>query len=227
MSSFLKCFDIFGAKFDFFIGGSTKYTSQFGALLSLLTILLILAATSYFLNKFFRREESTTTFNTVFQNNLNLDFDKIPIMMRISNTDFQIHPQWQKIWNMKLLVWHGEMNQTDPSKKISQYPTYYDLETCDIKIHFGKSAYLFETISDINTYLCPSMKNSSESLYGIYGDPSKPYSYYNFQFYRCSKDCLDSKTIDSYLTSTYMDMRTLDYSTDSNSLIPFTPFVRG
>jgi hypothetical protein len=226
MKKLIRECDTFGQKVELFVNGESKFKSLFGGMLWILTLLMIGAASGYFLSKFFNRDESTTITNTVFSNDVNYDLHKIPIMMRLSNSLLQVRPDWEKIWNVKLKIWHGGVNETDPLKRLTQYPTDFDLETCDLNKHFGEWAYLFRNISDLDTYICPNMRNQSEPIYGVYGDVRKPFSYYNFYFHRCAENCIDSKVMNSYLSNTFMDMRTVDFSTDSNSIVPNSAFVR-
>ena len=103
------------------------------------------------------------------------------------------------------------------------------MEQCDLNKHFGEYKYLFVNLTDISTFFCPVMRNYTQTIYGIYGN-TNPFSYYNFVIYKCSEsnggNCIDEDTQEKLLTSTYVDMRTVDVSINSNEQYVKTPTIR-
>ena len=79
----------------------------------------------------------------------------------------------------------------------------------------------------MSIFLCPNYQNSSYPISGVYGDDiDGQLKYYNIYFHRCQNYCKDSATIEKYLQSVYLDTVTVDYTTQSLTLVPYVPNIR-
>ena len=211
---FLSC----SAKFTFNESGETKYKTIIGGIISFLSIFGSCGLCIYFLLKFFDRNEASVVHSTqtdIYINNTNSH--KMPILLRLSDTNSKTFDNPEKIYNITLKVWHGGSN--DSTTLLQTYEDV-EMEKCDINKHFNSEfKKIINDIDNINTYFCPIQRNYNQTLYGIYGS-IYPFSYYSFTIRFCKNStennfCYPLEYSVNLLQESYLDVIIIDYTLDS------------
>ena len=211
---FLSC----SAKFTFNESGETKYKTIIGGIISFLSIFGSCGLCIYFLLKFFDRNEASVVHSTQTDIYINNTIShKMPILLRLSDTNSKTFDNPEKIYNITLKVWHGGSN--DSTTLLQTYEDV-EMEKCDINKHFnGEFKKIINDIDNINTYFCPIQRNYNQTLYGIYGS-IYPFSYYSFTIRFCKNStennfCYPLEYSVNLLQESYLDVVIIDYTLDS------------
>ena len=211
---FLSC----SAKFTFNESGETKYKTIIGGIISFLSIFGSCGLCIYFLLKFFDRNEASVVHSTQTDIYINNTIShKMPILLRLSDTNSKTFDNPEKIYNITLKVWHGGSN--DSTTLLQTYEDV-EMEKCDINKHFnGEFKKIINDIDNINTYFCPIQRNYNQTLYGIYGS-IYPFSYYSFTIRFCKNStennlCYPLEYSVNLLQESYLDVIIIDYTLDS------------
>ncbi len=116
----LKEIDMFGEEFKLKRKRNNTFRTSNGGVISLLTLFMILAAVIYFTKIFLDRVESTTVENIERKYDQYIDFSKVPIMMRLSDSKQVSLPDWYKVWNV---TFSYTVSGIDSQKQIIQKGT--------------------------------------------------------------------------------------------------------
>ena len=211
---FLSC----SANFTFNENGETKYKTIFGGIISFISIFGSCGLCIYFLLKFFDRNEASVVHSTQTDIYINNTIShKMPILLRLSDTNSKTFDNPEKIYNITLKVWHGGSN--DSTTLLQTYEDV-EMEKCDINKHFnGEFKKIINDIDNINTYFCPIQRNYNQTLYGIYGS-IYPFSYYSFTIRFCKNStennlCYPLEYSVNLLQESYLDVIIIDHTLDS------------
>ena len=206
------------AKFTFNEKGETTYKTIIGGIISFLSIFGSCGLCIYFLLKFFDRNEASVVHSTQTDIYINNTIShKMPILLRLSDTNSKTFDNPEKIYNITLKVWHGGSN--DSTTLLQTYEDV-EMEKCDINKHFnGEFKKIINDIDNINTYFCPIQRNYNQTLYGIYGS-IYPFSYYSFTIRFCKNStennfCYPLEYSVNLLQESYLDVIIIDYTLDS------------
>ena len=206
------------AKFTFNEKGETTYKTIIGGIISFLSIFGSCGLCIYFLLKFFDRNEASVVHSTQTDIYINNSIShKMPILLRLSDTNSKTFDNPEKIYNITLKVWHGGSN--DSTTLLQTYEDV-EMEKCDINKHFnGEFKKIINDIDNINTYFCPIQRNYNQTLYGIYGS-IYPFSYYSFTIRFCKNStennlCYPLEYSVNLLQESYLDVIIIDYTLDS------------
>lgn len=219
---YLKQFDYLSseAKLTFNLRGKKKMKTIIGGIISMVAIVSSVTLTIYFFVEFITKNNKTLISSNEYSPAVNITYShKMPFLLRLSNVENSPYQNPERIYKIRLKYWFGgKLNAT--SNKLQEHIDI-DVEKCDINKHFGDFKKLFENITDLNTFFCPVLRNPNETIYGLYGN-IKPYGFYHFHIYKCIKEnenneCEDESKIDELLSDTYLDMRTVDYSINSQN----------
>jgi len=206
------------ANFTFNEKGDTTYKTMIGGIISFITIFGSFGLCIYFLLKFFDRNKVTVVHSTQTDIYINNTIShKMPILLRLSDTNSNTFDNPNKIYNITLKVWHGGSNDS-----IFLPQTYEDvkMEKCDINKHFnGKFKNVINDLDNIDTYYCPIQRYYNQTLYGIYGS-IYPFSYYSFTIRFCknsteNNSCYPLDYSINLLQESYLDVIIIDYTLDS------------
>ena len=206
------------ANFTFNEKGDTTYKTMIGGIISFITIFGSFGLCIYFLLKFFDRNKVTVVHSTQTDIYINNTIShKMPILLRLSDTNSKTFDNPNKIYNITLRVWHGGSNDS-----IFLPQTYEDvkMEKCDINKHFnGKFKNVINDLDNIDTYYCPIQRYYNQTLYGIYGS-IYPFSYYSFTIRFCknsteNNSCYPLDYSINLLQESYLDVVIIDYTLDS------------
>ena len=219
--NFFKRFDYLSDQvfFTFNKEGETRNKTTYGGIISIISIILMTITGIYFFIKILMRENKYLITSVETSQHLNLsETNLIPFLFRLSDHNSVPYSKSEKIFKINLKFWYGGSNSTNNNEEEKQYEYDLPIEKCDINKHFGKYKYLFEKMSDLETFYCTVPRSYKNSIYGIYGN-ILPFSYYNFYFSICdieeNSNCYEKEEIQSILSNVYLDMRTIDYAIKS------------
>ena len=220
--NYLKKFDYLSDQVNLTFNkeGEIRNKTFYGGIISIISIFLMITTGIYFFIKLIRRENKYLLTSSESSPYLKInDSNNIPFLFRLSDYNNIPYNNTEKIYKINFKFWTGGSNST--SDNIENSKQHYEdllIEKCDLEKHFGKFKYLFEKMTDLDTFYCTFPRNSNQTLYGIYGNVF-PFAYYNFYFSICDIDtnsnCYQRDEIYSILSNFYLDMRTIDYDIKS------------
>ena len=223
LKGIMKKFDFYSNEVKLNIGKQrTRYSTFVGGIFGILTISVMFLLSFYFIKDFLNSSNVTITSNEQYTNDLLIDYHDFPIMFRLSNTYSQSYSESERLWGINML-WYSVNNTIQTTNTIK-------MEKCDINKHFGIYKSLFVNISDLNTYYCLGIRLQNQTIKGIYGD-NNYYSYYHFPIHYCTNstkmsNCFNESFIRSQLSSSYLDVKSLDYNLNNSLEAPSNVFLR-
>ncbi len=182
--NFFKRFDYLSDQvfFTFNKEGETRNKTTYGGIISIISIILMIITGIYFFIKIIMRENKYLITSVETSQHLNLsETNLIPFLFRLSDHNSVPYSKSEKIFKINLKFWYGGSNSTYNSEEEKQYEYDLPIEKCDINKHFGKYKYLFEKMSDLETFYCTVPRSYKNSIYGIYNN-ILPFQYYNFNY---------------------------------------------
>ena len=228
MNKIITSLDLYSTKVHFTINsGSKRNKTPIGGIITICSSLVIIAITIILLIEFVTGNNSTVQSSSTSTEDLHLPLYDYPFLLRLSTEKIIPYEEGSRLYTMTLKLKVGG------GKNTYQWTDDIVMEQCDINQHFGNFSYLFANISDLNTYLCPIIRQTNQSVVGIYGG-THLFQYYHFYITMCinstlnNNHCVDNKTMNKLLKATYLDVLTIDYNLDiTNSRDkPFKPYVR-
>lgn len=199
--------------------GKVQMKTFLGGIISLISIFFSIGLSIYFFIQFLTKNNKTLISSREYSHFVNLTGShQLPFLFRLSDLDNKPYKNPEKIYTIGLKYWYR--GKAELLKIDEQENKDIKIEKCDINKHFGEYKELFTNLSDLNTFFCPILREDNETIYGLYGS-SKPFSYYQFYIHKCMNDssnnngCEKINIIDSILSNTYLDIRTVDYSINS------------
>ena len=228
MKATLTNLDMFSSEVYFTINsGSRRNKTIIGGVITILSAVAIISLTILFLIEFFNNAKSNVLSSYHSTEHLNLPLHNYPFLLRLSTEKIQTYTEGARLYTITLKLKVGGSNNT------SQWTDDIAMETCDITKHFGNYSYLFQNISDLNTYLCPSIRYNNQSIIGIYGG-KELFQYYHFYITMCinstlnNNHCVDKDVMNKKLKATYLDVLSVDYNLDSNAKDkqPYAMYIR-
>lgn len=192
--------------------GSKKTKNIFGGFISLITILLMLSGSLYFVYDFFSRKKMTIISNTEIDPNVSIkNYSSIPFMVRLSANGNQRYPS--NYYTIYMMV-----SEFDESNGGTQIYTDLELEPCDVSEEYIVKKDLLKDIKDVDSYFCPKWKKNFD-LKGIYGTTNFSFVFYAFD--PCVGDhCADIDLVRSSLASSYFDFVTISNEVQHYSKSP-------
>ena len=227
MNKIITSLDLYSTKVHFTINsGSKRNKTPIGGIITIFSSLVIIAITIILLIEFVTGNNSTVQSSFASTEDLHLPLYDYPFLLRLSTEKIIPYEEGSRLYTMTLKLKVGG------GKNTYQWTDDIEMEQCDINQHFGNFSYLFANISDLNTYLCPIIRQPNQSVVGIYGG-AQIFQYYHFYITMCinstlnNNHCVDNKTMNKLLKATYLDVLTIDYNLDITNLRdkPFKPYV--
>ena len=201
--------------------GDIGYKTFIGGIISLISIIISFACITYFIIHMFLREDFTIIQSTEIDPYVNLtNSNKLPFLLRLTNTYAIPYENDEKLYYITASIWFGGTNET-LSYSAKQYSQSIKVEKCDINKHFSDEYKdYFKNIQDLNSYYCLSLRNSSETIYGVYGSVF-PFSYYSITLRFCknttenNNSCYTINQIKEIIDHPYLSVIFIDYSINS------------
>ena len=146
---------------------------------------------------------------------------KMPILLRISDTNSLAYEEDEKLYYITSSVWFGGSNDTTLSGSASQTSQSLNISKCDLNTHFtDEFKKYFEKFENLSSYYCIKPRNYSQTIYGLYGN-YYPFSFYSFTLRYCKNTtendnfCYSIDIIKEKLRSPYLDVIFIDYTMNS------------
>ena len=227
MKQILTYLDVYSSEVYFTINsGCKRNKTMVGGIISIFSSITMVTLTFFFVLQYLNGSSSSVLSSDQSTENLKLPLHNYPYLLRLSSEKAQTYKEGDHLYSISLKLKVGGGNNT------YQWTDDIIMEKCDINKHFGKYAYLFKNVTDLDTYLCPVLRMNNQSVVGIYGGKHL-FQYYHFYITMCTDNtnnnkCVDKETMDNKLKATYLDILTLDYNVDNAGLNekPYTLYVR-
>ena len=202
--------------------GEIGYKTYIGGIISLFSILSSFCFCIYFLYRMFGRKDLSVIYSTQLNPFVNLTYShKLPFLLRLTDTNSEPYDEDEKLYYITASIWYGGTNDSNLSYSAKQYSVSLNVTKCDINKHFSDEYKdYFKNITDLNTYYCLEQRNSSQTIYGIYGNIN-PFSYYSLTLRYCknstenNNSCYSYEKIENTLDYMYLDVIFIDYTIDS------------
>lgn len=220
-----------------FISNEVKLTFQkkneirlktaLGGLLCLISMSMVIGVCLYLFINLIQQGTIFVSNSTESSPYVNLsDTSGYPILLRLSNRNSEPFDSPESIYKIALKFWHGGSNNT-MDDTLDKKEIEIEVEQCSLEKHFGDYRYLFATLPDLNTFFCPRLRYSNETIFGRYGD-IYPYSYYHFTITMCINmpECLPIEAVKNITEGVYLDFRTIDHNIDNYHSQPQTETIK-
>ena len=224
MKSLIKKADFFPHKatLTFNEKGETGYKTFIGGLITIISILFSIICSSYFILRLFLRKDLTVIYSNEIDPFVNITYShKLPFLLRLTDTNSLPFEDDDKLYYITASIWHGGTNDTTISYSAKQHSVSFNIGKCDINKHFADEyKEMFKNWTELNTYYCIEPRNSSQTIYGLYGN-LYPFSYYSFTFRQCKNTTENNNSCYSYeemkekMMPPYLDVVFIDYSINS------------
>jgi len=188
MKSVIKKIDFLSHKatLTFNKKGDTGYKTFIGGLISIICLILSFICSFYFLYRLYLRRDISVIQSTNINPFVNLTYShKLPFILRLTDSNSLPFDDDERKYYITASIWYGGTNDTSLSANAEQKKVSLKIGKCDINKHFSEEyKKYFENFKDLNTYYCIEPRNSSQTIYGIYGN-IHPFSYYSFTVRYC------------------------------------------
>jgi hypothetical protein len=213
-SFFIDIFDINGQSISLHLFGKEKYKTFIGSVSGLLSLILMMGISIYFVMDLFQRKSLSIIFNED-NNQLPLNnLSNVPIMVTLGDLSSNIlDPEglyWidAKVMNYKRVIING-------TAKFFLELIPIELEKCNITKHFLDQSEMFKNLA-ISKYQCIPPGKYNITLFGRFGDTVNGWSYLAFFLNKCNakmgQKCLNDSYIESTLANTALSIAYSSYS---------------
>lgn len=224
----ISSIDFFSDEFRFTNwNGDTRNKCVIGGFITILFFITSISGIAYFINDFVRRG----TFNVITSSTLSNDYvianyTKIPFMLRITQSAISPFSNPESI--ISAIIYKYSTLTDDEVENSIQQRVIYNGQTCDINnpFHFHPDYRdLFTQFEDLHTFICGNYEGDLQDLIGTYGSISKN-QYFTYNISPCVNNtkpgivCETSENIRTILNDSRIEIRTLNYKTNSYSAIP-------
>lgn len=210
--------DFLGVQPSILFLGKKQHSTKFSITLSILSVLVIIGFTVFFLISLFSREVSIISKSQSKIRNPIMNFTGLPMILKVvdgGNLEVVDDPRFFQIQVVFSKNHEGFWE--------NQYP---NLERCDINTHFNEYADYFKQINNISSYYCiKNLKNFNVALFGTNGDLSNGFSTIDILLNFCNNDtlpmqgtCAPQSEINKKLQSIFISFGFLDYLVDHNNV---------
>lgn len=210
--------DFLGIKPSIKINQESRSKNLFSGGLSIITCLLIVSLTLYFLIQLIQRTESTMVYNSLPTLQSNQNLSDLPYMVGLfaASTGKLIGDEYYT-----LVSHYGKMKYINGTQSLERIVVKQ--ETCDLNKHFGKYRSYFESLTSINLYYCPIPGKNDLNLLNPFGG-NLDYFFIAHYYIKCTNNtalnktnCKPQQEIDSALSSVYTTFKFLEYSLDHSN----------
>ncbi len=209
------------AKFTFNDKGETGQKTIFGGIISIITIVISLSLTGYFIYRLLKKKDSSIILSTESDPYINITYShRMPFLVRFSDSySVPYKNQTSRLYNVYLRLWYGGSNNSENENDTYQSFDEIKVSQCNINEHFGEYKEYFKDIPNIDSYYCPDLRQYNQTIYGIYGG-TKPFSYLHFYFARCLNEtmnntCFNDDYIEKILSGLYLDVIYIGFNMNS------------
>jgi hypothetical protein len=171
MQKIFRSFDLFSQSPSLKINGGSKASTNFGALVGFITIIILLSGIIFIINDYFNG--LSFKINSFIDNTYlpNIDLRKVKIGFHLLNYNSKEFKQSEKIFSLKARLWNFQRNHDDIAMGIPE-ADYEEIKLikCDQyknNIQFNNELDRYSKI--YKDLICLDMENLGKNLTGIYG----------------------------------------------------------
>jgi hypothetical protein len=211
----LQAMDYLGTSPNFLVEGSTSMKSVIGGVLSIITTLIIVAGSSYFVNLLLSRSSFNVIQSEEFFPNAFKSWENEELSILVVSKLLDEIPQADRIFSVTGTWWVSKQNNT--GEGLGYFLEMYDvkLEQCNISRHFKHSElWRDQKLINVSKCLAPDQKFNSSKPFG-----ADSYTGIVLWVHRChnsteKKDCLPEEEIEKALENVFVLVRFKDYYFD-------------
>ena len=209
--------DFLGVQPNIFFLGKKQHSTKLSINLSILSFVVILGFSVFFLIRLFGREVSIISKTQSKIQNPVMNFSGLPMILKVvdgGNLEVVDDPRF-----FQIQVVYSKNHQGFWE---NQYP---DLERCDMYTHFNEHIDYFKHVNNITSYYCiKNLKNYNIALFGTHGDLANGFGTIDIILNFCNNDtlpmqgkCAPQSEIDKKLQSIFVSFGFLDYLVDHDN----------
>lgn len=235
LSDYIRMMDIYSPDVQLRIQKDNKnYKTVVGGIMAILSLMLMLSITGYFLSKFFKREEATIIESSEETNKVNItDYDQYIFMLKYTDGAEEYMPA-DKVAIEGVFKYYYLEDPSDPTSDLKKKSLDIKFEPCDInneKHVKPQYKYLLENVPYIDTYLCPIFPRDHIYIEGQYGDVESN-SFITYYVRRCieerdNRKCDTVEEMENYLREGTLYVMTMTNSIRHLTERPDGPVAKG
>ncbi len=183
MKCFINSLDILNKKPSLYINSRSRYVSNLGVILGIITIVSVTSLTLYFISDYFNKSEVNVLVNNLSGIYPIYNMTNMPFMFSLQTVNGEVLKSEIIKFSPQLFTFLPE-NNGKPVIKILEY------EKCDLNRDFGNFSFLFAEYKNLESYYCLKPGVFNTTLFGAFGDLSRGYSYLNLYLNRCRNNSI-------------------------------------
>lgn len=201
---------------------NVRFKTIYGGVLTILSTLLIVAASISFGIDLIRRKNSSVTYNLLpADDSTQAQIGDFPFMVALLDNGLKLLEDEDRYYTFYSEVWNFIPNNSTGNIVMDLKREVINTERCDINKHFGKYKDLFKDVPYLNHHYC-LIPGQNISVYGLYGSTKKN-NFVDHWISICLNDtslnrtnCHPQEKSRARLVNTYISFVFLDYSIDHN-----------
>ena len=208
--------DFLGVQPNILFLGKKQHSTKLSLTLSILSLVVIIGFTVYFLISLFSREVSIISKTQSKIRNPIMNFTGLPMILKVVDGDNLEVVDDPRFFQIQVVF-----SKNHDGFWENQYP---DLERCDMNTHFDEHKDYFNQINNITSYYCiKNLKNFNVALFGTNGDLSNGFGTIDIILNFCNNNtmqgtCAPQSEMDKKLQSIFVSFGFLDYLVDDNNV---------
>jgi len=221
-------FDLYSCTGNLKIQGKNSYSYLLSAILSILSIIIILILSIYFIIIAFERKSLSVILHFDSMNYPVVNLTDYPMTFHIYDSyGKSLNDQNEVYYFMGKYLEYKVVFDEDNKPRVINTITDLKFERCNISKHFGKYQEYFSNLPDLNLKYCLPPNTYNLTVYGNYGDISNGFSTIAINVHRCvngndgKEGCKSPDEVDNILNFIHLEYVRLDY--DINHNIPENP----
>jgi hypothetical protein len=205
---FIEIFDINGQIINLHLFGKKKYKTFIGSVSGILSLILMIAISIYFVRDLFEKKPLSIVFNED-NNQLPLNnLSNIPFMVALGDLSSNVLDPEGLYWIDAKVMNYKRVNVNGTSKfTLELIPI--KLEKCNFSKHFLDQSEIYKNFP-VSNYQCIPPGKYNITLYGRYGDTLNGWSFLGFFLNKCNtklgQKCLNDSYVDSTLANTALSI---------------------
>lgn len=193
-NSFLELCDIYGHNLNLRIFGKEKYKTFIGSIFSIVSLLLIISASIYFIIDLFQRKSLTVIYNEDFDTLPTNNLTDIPLTFALGDFTGKTIPS-EGVYNLDVkMAIYKLVKTSDGVRSIALQIVPIQMEKCDLEKHFSNYKDKFNSLNTSNVLCIPPDKYNL-TLFGKPRDVNNGWSTLNLYINKCDpkvQKCLDN-----------------------------------
>ena len=214
LSKLVPIINIYGLSFPLRYKQKSKFTTNIGFILTILTLASIITVILIFLIQIFTYNDFSIIQNSeqTYGKKL-LDLTKVPILIGFMNNlghPIKIDPSFINI-TLEKNEYYPELNQ-EKKMILRKESKLIKLENCDLNIHFNNNSNVINMIKyyEYNNYLCP-VPGQNLSIGGRFGDSIFGYDMLKINLIKCVNNseinyCKSKEEMEFFFNNSYMSI---------------------